>query len=434
MRAKFAWALTLVIGVILVGWFTLVIGDIDLKARNADVTNTARFTGFQGANVLTTGESSFIDIDEPPRGTRYVELKLAEISGPINITVYDNYDNIPSDNISPSEIPQTQVTNGRNFINLRGEYQSIRLSFEPNLSFKLSAIRLSERLPLRTRHILAFTIFLIAWIAFVIFAGKRRNISLAQVIILRKYTYLLINLVKMDFTTKYRRSLLGVLWSVLNPLLMMIVMSTVFSKVFRIAVANYPVFYLTGTLIFSLMSEATSSALRAIDSSAELIKKVYIPKYIFPVEKCVFALVNTAFSFVAVLILTPLLGVPLRPTVFLCWVPILYTFIFSVGFGMVLAAVNVFFKDIGHLYGVLITAWNFLTPVIYSVEAVPAEVQRIFAFNPMYYYVSYFRDVMMYNTIPDLRLNLICIAFSVSFLIIGLVVFKAKQDKFILYI
>jgi ABC-2 type transport system permease protein len=194
------------------------------------------------------------------------------------------------------------------------------------------------------------------------------------------------------------------------------------------------VVYLTGSLVFGFMSECTNGSLNSVLGASGLIKKVYIPKYIFPLEKCLFALVNTMLSLIAVLIMMPILGVAPAPTILLFPLPLLYTLAFSAGLGMALSAVNVYFRDIGHLWSVLTTAWMYFTPILYPADAVPQAVKGIIAANPMYYYVDYFRRVVMYGQLPDLRLNLICAAFSLSFLIAGVLVFKALQDRFILYI
>jgi ABC-2 type transport system permease protein len=260
------------------------------------------------------------------------------------------------------------------------------------------------------------------------------SINIARLLVFKNYLYLLENLVRRDFTTKYRRSVLGVLWSVLCPLMMMMVISAVFSTIFRVQIENYAVYYLTGSLVFQFMSEATSGSLVSVLGSAGLVKKVYIPKYIFPLEKSCFALINTLFSFLAMLVLMPILGVSLTFTNLLFWVPLCYVFVFSIGLGMTLAAANVFFRDIGHLYSVLVSAWMFLTPILYPAELIPENIRWFVDCNPMYYYVDYFRQIMMYNTIPDMYANLICLAFSLSFLLLGLVIFKRAQDKFILYI
>lgn len=247
------------------------------------------------------------------------------------------------------------------------------------------------------------------------------------------YRYLLENLIERDIKVKYRRSILGILWSVLNPLLMMAVIATVLSRVFKFPVENFHLYYLTGAVIYNFVSEATSSSMMSVFSSAALIKKVYIPKYIFPLEKCLFAFVNLLFSLVAVVIVILFSGVKLTFTALLFPIPILYALIFSIGMSLLLSALTVFFRDIVHIYGVFLTAWMYATPIIYPVEAVGEKIQFIMKFNPMYYFVSYFRDLVLYGSIPGVRFNLICLGFSIFMLIIGILVFKQKQDKFVLY-
>lgn len=251
---------------------------------------------------------------------------------------------------------------------------------------------------------------------------------------LKKYRYLILDLVSKDIKTKYRRSVLGILWSVLNPLLMMLVLTAVFSNIFRFDIKDFPIYYLTGSLIFNFVSEATSSSLNSILGAAGLIKKVYIPKYIFPLEKCLFSLVNMLFSMVAIIIVYIILGITPHWTVVLFFVPMIYAFIFSFGLGLVLVTLNVFFRDTSHLWGVWITAWMYLTPIIYPMSILPEWMNVIVKLNPLYYYVEYFRDVMIYGSVPGVTENLVCIFFSGIMLVIGLVVFKRKQDKFILYI
>ena len=249
-----------------------------------------------------------------------------------------------------------------------------------------------------------------------------------------KYRYLLADLITRDLKVKYRRSVLGLLWSILNPLLMMFVISAVFSRIFKFDVEFFPVFYLTGAVIFNFVVESTSSSMTAIISAAPLIKKVYVPKYLFPLEKTLFAFVNLLFSLIAVAVVILVLRMPLHWTALLFPIPLLYVLVFSVGLGLILSAYNVFYRDIQHLYSVWTTAWLYLTPVIYPVSILPSAMQKAVAFNPLYYYVDYFREVVMYGHIPGLRENLVCMGFSVLFLLIGLWVFRRKQERFILYI
>ena len=256
----------------------------------------------------------------------------------------------------------------------------------------------------------------------------------AQIETFKRYKYLLINLIEKDIKLKYRRSILGILWSVLNPLLMMIVISAVFSSIFKVNIENFPIYYLTGSTLFNMLSETTNYSMMSILESSSLIKKVYIPKYIFPLEKCLFGLVNFLFSMIAVAFMYVIFGYPIYWTVLLVPIPVIYTLIFSIGLGLILSALSVFFRDIIHLYSVLLTAWTYFTPIMYPYDILNDKIKIIMHLNPMFHYVKYFRDVLMYKTIPNLEANLICLSIAVGTLILGILFFKSKQDKFILYI
>lgn len=249
-----------------------------------------------------------------------------------------------------------------------------------------------------------------------------------------KYRHLLRELVSRDIKVKYRRSVLGLLWSVLNPLLMMLVITAVFSQIFKFDVENFPAYYLTGSLIFGFVSESTSGSCGSIVDGASLIKKVYIPKYIFPLEKILFAFVNALFSLIAVAIVLIILKVPVTWTLILFPIPMLYTLVFCIGLGLMLSTMNVFFRDVGHLWSVWITAWMYLTPIIYPVDILPDFMKTIIWLNPLSYYVDYFRQVILYGTVPGVKENLLCCAFSLGFLFFGTIIFKMNQDKFILHI
>ena len=252
----------------------------------------------------------------------------------------------------------------------------------------------------------------------------------------RRYCPLLWNLASRDFTLKYRRSFLSIAWSILNPLLMMLVLTQVFGLLLKIQVENFPVYYIVGSSMWTFFSEATNLSMSSIMGASTLIKKVYVPKYIFPLEKCLFALENFIFSLIAVVIVMLFQRFVPPATALLFFIPVLYCFVFSVGIGLILSALAVFFRDVVHLYSIVLTIWMYITPIIYPIEVVQdsALIYGIIQCNPMYYYVGYFRDLLMYNTIPDLRFNLICIAFSLGALALGLLVFKKTQDKFILHI
>lgn len=255
---------------------------------------------------------------------------------------------------------------------------------------------------------------------------------------LKRFSPLLKNLVSKDFKIKYRRSILGVAWSVLNPLFTMLVITAVFSKLLKFPTENFnfATYYIVGFSIWNFFSEATSLSLGSVLSASALIKKVYIPKYIFPIEKCLFSLVNFAFSMIAVAIVMIFQGVVPSTTAFLFPIPILYCFIFVCGASLFLSAATVFFRDVQHLYGVFLTALMYLTPIIYPLDLLDPNgfIAKIVNLNPMTHYVQYFRYVILYNTVPSLKENLICIGFAVIMFAIGAFVFKKSEGKFILHI
>ena len=250
----------------------------------------------------------------------------------------------------------------------------------------------------------------------------------------KKDWFILTSLVSKDFKLKYRRSALGVLWSVLNPLLMMIVLTAVFSTVFRFQIENFALYLILGQTLFGLMSDATSGAMSSIIDSASLIKKIRINKILFPLEKVAFALVNFVISLIAVVAVMVFFQVV--PTLNLLFLPLLllYVFAFSLGLGLLIAALSVFFRDVMHLWSVVLTAWTYATPLFYPIEILPDFLVPLMQFNPMYHYVTYFREIALWGMMPSLEQNLICIGFAAAALVLGYVVFRAKEKKFILYV
>lgn len=246
------------------------------------------------------------------------------------------------------------------------------------------------------------------------------------------YKDLLKELVRRDVKTKYRRSVLGILWSVLNPLGMMIIMSIVFSHVFRANIENFPVYLMCGQLIFNFFNEASTIAMSAILGNASLIKKVYVPKYLFPVSKVCSCFVNLVTSFIALVIVIIATGTPLSWTVILVVLPVLYVFLFSLGMGLLLSALVVTFRDLQHLYGVLITAWLYLTPIFYPIDMLPNWVKHIVHMNPIANIIEMFRDVVMYGIVPSGILQVKCLGACAIVMALGLWVFYKQQDTFIL--
>ena len=250
----------------------------------------------------------------------------------------------------------------------------------------------------------------------------------------KKYKGLIIHLAKNQISLRYRKSYLGMLWSLLNPLLTMIVLTMVFSTIFKNQIENFPIYLMCGRLIYEYNSESTKTAMNSVIQNSSLIKKIYVPKYVFPLSSSIAALVNMLFSLIALVIVMLFTHLQPRWTMLLFWLPMVYVFVFSTGLGLILAAINVFFRDIKHLYGVLLTMWLYLTPIFYPFESVPPFVQQIISLNPLYHYIKMFRGLIIYGTLPTLRENLICAGMGIAVMIIGTLFFKKTQDRFILHI
>lgn len=248
----------------------------------------------------------------------------------------------------------------------------------------------------------------------------------------KKYQPLLYELVARDVKIKYRKSILGVLWTILNPLLMMVILSIVFSNLMKFDVENYSLYILGGQILFAFYNEATSGAMSAILGNASLIKKVYIPKYLFVLSRIASSSINIMSSFCAMIIVMLCTRTELHFTMFLAIVPIIFLVVFSLGVGLALAALTVKFRDVMHLYGVFLTGLMYLTPIIYPMSILPNWVRFIVNLNPLTWMVEMFRDVMIYNTIPSFTKVVVSLVVSFATLAVGLWIFYKQQDDFIL--
>ena len=248
-----------------------------------------------------------------------------------------------------------------------------------------------------------------------------------------KFKPLLGELVARDIKIKYRRSVLGVLWTLLNPLCMMIILSVVFSNLFKFDIENFPLYILSGQVIFNFYSDATSGAMSAIIGSAALIKKVYVPKYLFVLSRVFSSTINLMASFTAMLIVMVATRTELHWTAFLFPIPLILLVLFSLGIGLILSAVTVKFRDIIHLYGVFVTGLLYLTPVIYPMSILPDWLYKVVMLNPLTNILMMFRDVMLNNSMFSLSSFLIALVEACLSLGIGLYVFYKNQDKFIYY-
>lgn len=251
-----------------------------------------------------------------------------------------------------------------------------------------------------------------------------------------KYKDLIKGLVGRDLKLKYRRSFLGYVWSVLNPLLTMIVYTVVFTRLLGKKIENYPVYFLTGRMLYDFMKTSTTGAMKSVVGNSAMLRKVYVPKYIFTLSKVTSCMVDMVLSLGALFIVMIATKSQFHWCMLLMPYVILQTYIFCCGLGFFLAQFDVFFRDIQYIYSVILTAWLYFTPIIYELnDRFPRWFHiAVKGFNPMYYYVAQFRDLIYYGRLPGPRI--FWGGWLISFLTLGIGVwaFQRSKDKFILYI
>ena len=250
----------------------------------------------------------------------------------------------------------------------------------------------------------------------------------------KKYIPLIQELVGRDLKLKYRRSVLGYFWSLLNPLMMMSIMTVIFSFMFRFDIPNYPLYLICGQTLYNCFNEAANRAMMSVIDNGNLIKKVYIPKYIFPLAKVTSSFVNMLFNLVAILIVMVFTRTGFHASALLFPLPLICLYLFTCGIGMILSALAVQFRDVTHLYSVLMMAWMYATPIFYPISAVPDWVQTIIHLNPLYMYIDVFRQLLLYGAIPSAGAWLGCFATALVSLAIGSLVFRKTQRNFIFYV
>ena len=250
----------------------------------------------------------------------------------------------------------------------------------------------------------------------------------------KRYRFLIKQLVSRDFKTKYKRSVLGVFWSFLNPLLTMLVQYVVFSTLFRSNIPNFALYLLIGIVCFSFFNEATSLTLTSIVGNASLITKVYVPKYLYPLTRVMSSTVNFLLSLIPLFAVVLITRTPIRWSFLLMPLPIICLFAISLGIGMALASSMVFFRDTQFLWGVISMLWMYATPIFYPESILPQKLMPIFKCNPLYHILRFIRTILMEGISPEPKAYLLMMIASFIPLALGVWVFKKTQDRFVLYI
>ena len=249
-----------------------------------------------------------------------------------------------------------------------------------------------------------------------------------------RYSFLLEQLVKRNFNTKYRQSMLGVLWSFLNPLMTMAVQYLVFSQLFRSDISHFPVYLLTGIILFSFFNECVTLGMDSIVLNGPLITKVAMPKLIYPLSRSISSFISLVISLVPLLGAMLLSGTPLTPALLLVPAAIVLLFLFSLGMSLILCTLNVFFRDTRFLWSVVSLLWTYATPIFYPISIIPAAWQPIFRLNPMFQFIDFLRTVILRGAWPSWGQWGACLLCAALPLALGLLVFRRNEHKFVFHL
>lgn len=262
------------------------------------------------------------------------------------------------------------------------------------------------------------------------------NVVKNMFINLKRYSFLLNQLISRDFKVKYKRSVLGVLWSLLNPILMMCVMAIVFTNVFKFSTpgVNYLTYLLIGLTYFNYFSEASNLSMSSVVANFSLINKIYIPKYIFPLSKCLFVGINFALTLIPLYAVIILTGTGLNIYHFLLPISFLFLFLFTLGVSLILATVSVFLRDMFYIYGIVLQILTYMTPIMYDINMLDPRLQIVLKLNPLYHIITFARTIILYHQVPSTQSFVICAVSAMVSLVLGVIIFRKNQDKFIYYV
>ena len=251
---------------------------------------------------------------------------------------------------------------------------------------------------------------------------------------LKKHQFLFEELVKRDFKQKYKRSVLGMGWSVLSPLLSLLVMSVIFSQFFGRDMEHYTTYLFCGNLVFAYFRESTTGGMNALMANAHIFTKVNVPKYLFLLSKNTSALINFCLTLCVFFLFALIDGIMPRLSMLALVYPIGCLMLFNIGMGLILSALFVFFRDTSYLYDVFTTLLMYASCIFYTVDGFSPVVQKLFLCNPLYCYIRYFRTVMLEGALPNLWLHLLCAFYAAAVLALGSLIYQKNNHKFLYYV
>lgn len=244
----------------------------------------------------------------------------------------------------------------------------------------------------------------------------------------KQYIFAIKELTGREIKRKYARSHLGIIWSVLNPLLTMIVMSLIFTTIFKRSIENFPIYYLTGTLIWTLFSTATNSAMTALVDNKTLLIKVKLPKKTFILSRIYTAMVNFGYSLIAYVLMLAVFRIKVNPAMLLLPVDVALILLFAMGIGYILSIAYVFFADIKYLYSVLLQIWMYMSAIFYPFTSLTPVMKNVVGNNPVYLAIAIARECVMEGRVPESVMWIKLTGWALTSIIVGQIVFRVKEN------
>ena len=251
---------------------------------------------------------------------------------------------------------------------------------------------------------------------------------------IRNHRFLLEELIKRDFKKKYKGAVLGMAWSVLHPLLILLIMRVVFTHFFGGSIEHYTTYLFCGTIVFTFFSEATSEGMLALVGNADIFTKVNIPKYLFLLAKNTQTMLNFAMTLAVFFVLCILDGVVFTPLFFALIIPVVLLLFFNLGMGLILSALYVFFRDMRYLWMIFTQLLMYVSAMFYSIDTFPPFAQNLFMLNPVYLFIRYFRKIVLEGVFPSLWLHLLILLYTALALAIGALIYKKFDTEFLYYV
>lgn len=250
---------------------------------------------------------------------------------------------------------------------------------------------------------------------------------------LLEYQFLFTELVKRDFKQKYKRTVLGMGWSLLSPLLTLLVMRLVFTQFFGRNVPHYTTYLFCGNLVFSYFKESTNGGMNALMSNCSIITKINLPKYMFLLSKNVSSLINFCLTLCVFFLFCLIDKISFGAHFLMLIYPIACLIVLNIGIGLILSALFVFFRDISYLYDIFTLLLMYMSAIFYTIDGYSPFVQRLFLCNPVYCYIKYFRIVVIEGVVPSLPYHLLCAFYALLMIVLGGIIYKANNHKFLYY-